>query len=215
MVMQNAIKGLRSEKIKTCNFIIIRSSGQTHDFVRTVSSWTGIRLVSLSYLQVPVQEDVWCPVLHRAPELMTRVRTLPSLSTLRGCEVAARLFWASVAAPAQLTWEMQPGTVQMGQDFPDLRDPASTCSASPQLEIRFGTIHRWSRSLKILRKLDGSSRQITYKIQFIVRNSEKLLQFSENKFALLRTSLSISNCVQSLQKAVFSSVTELSINYDS
>lgn len=214
MVMQNAIKGFRSEKIKTCNFIIIRSSGQIHDFVRTVSSWTGIRLVSPSYLQVAVQEDV-CPVLHRAPELTTRVRTLPSLSTLRGCEVAARLFWASPAAPAQLTWEMQPGTVQMGQDFPDLRNPASTCSASPQLEIRFGTIHRWSSSLKILRKLDGSRRQITYKIQFIVRNSEKLLQFSENKFALLGTSFSISNCVQSLQKAVFSSVTELSINYDS
>lgn len=42
MVMQNAIKYLSSQKIKTCNFIIIRSSGQILFFSSSELSAAGL-----------------------------------------------------------------------------------------------------------------------------------------------------------------------------
>lgn len=148
------------------------------------------------------------------------LRNLPSLSSLRGFEVAPWLLRASLWALAEITWEMHCGdytplsthspALQSWQGFLSFSNRANMCSASPCSQIKFWTIPRWSSGLKTLRKLDSRSK----KIQFSVRNSEKFMQFSENKFTSI-VIFFICDCVQSMRIMQLFVIRELSINYNS
>lgn len=99
--MQNAIKYLSSEKIKICNFIIIRSSGQIpfFFFFRQNCQQLDQNKADVKELHARCcagQNMTLCSTQAHSFQVVMCLRNLPSLSSLRGCEVAPWLLWASL-----------------------------------------------------------------------------------------------------------------------